>query len=152
MTQVFEQVGHRLLINVEIKVEAGYHPLDQEAETVRLIEDHQLVDRVIVSSFSPSSLRRVHKLNPHIALGFLYARPEQALLSRVLEWFGIAHQAVHPGLGLVNARYVERAHRWGKRINVWTVNDKQDMRRMRDLGVDGIITNYPDVLCQVLRD
>jgi glycerophosphoryl diester phosphodiesterase len=151
LEQVFEQVGHRLLINVEIKVEAGYHPVDQEAETVRLIEDHQLVDRVIISSFSPSSLRRVHRLNPNIALGFLYARPEPALLPRVLEWFGTAHQAVHPGLSMVDAQYVRRAHRWGKRINVWTVNEEHDMRRMRDLGVDGIITNYPDVLCQVLK-
>ena len=152
LAQVFENVGHRLLINVEIKVEAGYHPLEQEAETVRLIEDNQLVDRMIISSFSPSSLRRVHKLNPNIALGFLYDRREPAWLPRVLSWLGIAHQAVHPHFKMVNARYVDHAKRLGKQINVWTVNEQTDMRRMRDLGVDGIITNYPDILCQVLND
>jgi glycerophosphoryl diester phosphodiesterase len=107
---------------------------------------------VIISSFSPSSIRRVRKLNPNIALGFLYARPEPAWLPRVLGWLGIAHQAVHPHFGMVNARYVEHAIRLGKQINVWTVNDETDMRRMRDLGVDGIITNYPDILRQVLND
>jgi glycerophosphoryl diester phosphodiesterase len=151
LAQVFESLGHRLLINVEIKVEAGYHPLEQEAETVRLIEDHQLVDRVIISSFSPSSLRRVRKLNPNIPLGFLYARPEPAWLPRVLGWLGIVHQAVHPHFKMVDARYIDHARRLGKRINVWTVNTETDMRRMRDLGVDGIITNYPDVLCRVLN-
>ncbi len=152
LQEVFEAVGQRLLVNVEIKVEAGHHPLDQETEVVRLIEDHQMVDRVIVSSFSPASLRRVRKLNPHIALGFLYGRPEPALLPRVLGWLGVSHEALHPGIGLVDARYVARARRWGKRINVWTVNEASDMRRMRDLGVDGIITNYPDVLSQVLAE
>jgi glycerophosphoryl diester phosphodiesterase len=43
-----------------------------------------------------------------------------------------------------------RARRWGKRVHVWTVNEVGDMARMRDLGVDGIITNYPDVLRDVL--
>ena len=152
LQHVFDAVGHKLLINIEIKVELGYHPPELESEVVRLIEDNQMTDRVIVSSFSPRSLRRVGKLNRHIPLGFLYGKPEPAFLPFVLRWFRVPHHALHPGFGMVHARYLERARRWGKRVNVWTVNEARDMRRMRDLEVDGIITNYPDVLRGVLAD
>ena len=43
-----------------------------------------------------------------------------------------------------------RARERGQRVNVWTVNEAEEMRRLRDLGVDGIITNYPDLLGDVL--
>jgi glycerophosphoryl diester phosphodiesterase len=150
LQEVFDAIGHRLLVNVEIKVEAGYHPIAQEEEVVRLIEDNQMIDRVIVSSFSPRSLRRVHKLDPNTRLGLLYGRPEPAVLPLVLRWLGVRYDALHPSFQMVDARYIERARRWGVQVNVWTVNAAGDMVRMRDLGVDSIITNYPDVLRDVL--
>jgi glycerophosphoryl diester phosphodiesterase len=150
LQEVFDAVGHRLLINIEIKAERDHHPLAQEAEVVRLIEDNQIAQRVLVSSFAPSSLRRVRKMNPNIPLGFLYSRPEPLFLPRLLRWFSVPYDALHPSLGMVSRGYVERARRRGERVNVWTVNVPHDMRRMRDLGVDGIITNHPDLLRDVL--
>ena len=152
LQEVFAAIGHRLLVNVEIKVELGHHPAALEAEVVRLIEDMQMTERVIVSSFSPTSLRRVRRLNSSIALGFLYGKPEPAFLPLLLRWLLLPFDALHPHFGMVHAQYVDRARRWGKRVNVWTVNDADDMRRMRDLGVDAIITNYPDVLGGVLAE
>lgn len=150
LQQVFDAVGHRLLVNVEIKAEAGPRPSYLEAEVVRLIEDNQMTGRVIISSFAPASLRRVRRLNPRLPLGFLYAPPEPAFLPRLLSLLGTPYQALHPYYRLVDARYVAQARRRGLRVNVWTVNEADDMRRMRELGVDGIITNYPDRLQDVL--
>jgi glycerophosphoryl diester phosphodiesterase len=148
--EVFEAVGHRLLVNVEIKVAPGYHPTDQEAEVVRLIEDHHMLERVIVSSFSPRSLRRIRTFNPRIPLGLLHSKPAPTLLPAVLRRLGLDYAALHPRYSEVDARYMARARRWGKRVHVWTVDEAGSMARMRDLGVDGIITNYPDVLRDVL--
>ncbi len=150
LQQVFDAVGRRLFINIEIKVEKGDRSIGLEAETVRLIEDNHLVDRVIISSFNPSSLRRVRKLNPNIALGLLYGQVETHLFARLARMAGVKYAALHPGLGLVNAKYVRKAHKQGYRVNVWTVNKEPDMRRMLDIGVDAIITNHPDVLGQLL--
>jgi glycerophosphoryl diester phosphodiesterase len=150
LQQVFDALGHRLLFNIEIKVEAGFHPLEQEAETVRLIEDSGMTDRVLLSSFSASSLRRVREMNPHIPLGLLYGTPKPVFLPRLLSWLSVPCDAVHPHFRMVGSRYVRSARRRGRRVNVWTVNTAHDMRRMQDLGVDGIITNYPDVLRDVL--
>jgi glycerophosphoryl diester phosphodiesterase len=152
LQEVFDAVGHLLVINIEIKAERDHHPPAQEAEVVRLIEDNQMVHRVLISSFAPSSLRRVRKMNPHIPLGFLYARPEPLFLPRLLRWLSVPYDALHPSMGLVTRRYMDSARRQGQRVNVWTVNTRQDMRRMRDLGVDGIITNYPDLLRDVLAE
>ena len=152
LQEVFDAVGHRLLVNVEIKAELGHHPPALEAEVVRLIEDNQMTERVIVSSFSPQSLRRVRKLNPNIPLGLLYGKPEPAFLPLLLRWLLVPYDALHPGFGMVHAGYLAQARRWNKRVNVWTVDDADDMRRMRDLGVNSIITNYPDVLRDVLAE
>jgi glycerophosphoryl diester phosphodiesterase len=152
LQEVFDAIGHRLLINVEIKATLGHHSMALEAEVVRLIEDNQMSERVIVSSFSPTSLRRVRKLNPNIPLGLLYGKPEPAMLPFLMRCLLVPYDALHPGYGLVNAALVARAKRQRKRVNVWTVNDADEMRRLCDLGVDGIITNYPDRLRDVLAE
>lgn len=111
-----------------------------------------MVERVIVSSFSPSSLRRVHRMNPRIPLAFLYGDTEPGFMPILVDSLYAPLSAWHPHMGRVNAGYLSRARRWRKRVNVWTVNAADDMRRMCNLGVDGIITNYPDVLRDVLAE
>jgi glycerophosphoryl diester phosphodiesterase len=161
LAEVFEAVGHRLLINVEIKVERGLGATrarqsgQLEVEVIRLIEDYQMTRRVILSSFSPGSLRRAHRLHPNIPLGFLYARsPRRSplLMPRIVHTLVVPYDALHPALSLVDAAYVAGARRWGPPVNVWTVNAPDDMRRVSALGVAGIITNYPDRLNQVLAE
>ena len=150
LRQVFAGVGQRLLINVEIKVAPGHHPERLEPEVVRLIEESGMIDRVLISSFSTRSLRRVRGLNRRIPLALLYSRPAPAALPYLGRWSRIAYDALHPRYDLVGAPLLARARTRGQRVNVWTVNEAAEMRRMRDLGVDGIITNYPDVLRDVL--
>jgi glycerophosphoryl diester phosphodiesterase len=81
-----------------------------------------------------------------------YTRPVPMSLPSMFGWFGLSYDALHPPYALVDARTVALAHRREKQVNVWTVNDADEMRRLRDLGVDGIITNYPDVLSRVLAE
>ena len=160
LVEVFKAIGRRLLINVEIKVERGLASQKRqqgqlEAKVVRLIEDHQMSQQVLVSSFSAGTLRRVHKLCPNIPLGFLYPqlpRLSSRLLLHLIRAWVVPYDALHPALGWVDAARVTWARRMGFPLNVWTVNAADDMRRMRDLDVQGIITNYPDRLSQVLAE
>ena len=55
-------------------------------------------------------------------------------------------------LTVVDERFVQAAHRAGKAVHVWTVNDAESMERLIDLGVDGIISDLPTLLCGVLAD
>jgi glycerophosphoryl diester phosphodiesterase len=150
---VLADVGPHMLINVEVKGQPQAGPL--EAEVVRLIEAQGLVEQVIVSSFYPGSLKRVRALNPDIQLGYLYSGALYKWLPlAVYRWFA-PYDALHPAFRLVDKSYVARAEQHGPGgtacpLNVWTVNDEDDLRRMCDLGVAGIITNYPDRLARIL--
>ena len=160
LAEVFQAIGHRLLINVEIKAERGLASTKRErgqleAEVVRLVEDSAMSQHVLISSFSASTLRRVHRLNPSIALGFLYLqlpRLTSGPLLRLIRAWVVPYDALHPALGWVDAGHAAWARRMGLPVNVWTVNAADDMRRMRNLEVGGIITNYPDRLIRVLAE
>ena len=153
--EVFAAVGQRTLVNVEIKGELGrrarcHEPGQLEAAVVQLIQAHRMVERVIVSSFIPGSLRWVHKLNPDIRLGFLYLGHAHKRLPLWFYGLSAPHDALHPAFRLVHKGYVARARRRGLALNVWTVNTEDDLRQMCDLEVAGIITNYPDRLARIL--
>ena len=65
--------------------------------------------------------------------------------------FAAPHEARHPEHKMVDAHYIAWAQRRGYRVNVWTVDDPDEMCRLIGLGVDGIITDFPDVLRSVLE-
>jgi glycerophosphoryl diester phosphodiesterase len=107
--------------------------------------------RVLLSSFNPFSLRRAKRIAPHVRVGLLYAPDLPLFLSRA--WLAplFPHEARHPEHCMVNARTMRWARRRGYRVNTWTVDDPDEMRRLIALGVSGIITNVPDVLRDVLE-
>lgn len=148
LDKVFEAVGKRLLINVELKSETiGTDGLEQAvAEKIRR---HNMARRVIVSSFSPFALRRFRRIMPEVPIGFLYAEDMPRFLR--LFMIGLSHEARHPHYTMIDAAYVAWAKRSGYRVNTWTVNDIPSAVRQRDLGVDGIITNYPGKVLEALR-
>lgn len=110
-------------------------------------------DRVCVTSFSPRRLHRLRRLLPKVESGAhpwevarlrLQSRPALPRVSRV---------QVPPGafgVRLADTRFLERAHALGLCVDVWTINDPHEMRRLIDLGVDGIMTDSPSLLRQVL--
>jgi glycerophosphoryl diester phosphodiesterase len=149
LQEVVDTVGHRLLINVELKTK-GLRNNGLAAEVVRIIEDNNLSGRVIVSSFSPLALRWVRQANPLIPIGLLYA-PDQPLVLRQAWLRYLVHpEALHPDHTMVDARYIRWARERGYRIHAWTVDGPDEMHHLVDHGVDLIITNRPDLLGKVL--
>jgi glycerophosphoryl diester phosphodiesterase len=146
---VLGELGPRLIVNVEIKTQALFSN-DLEAEVVRLIEDHSMVHRVVVSSFSPFALWRVRRLNPNIPTGLLYS-PDLPLALRK-RWFQPLAQpkALHPRWDMIDRGFVSRAHGQGLAVNTWTCNTPDGMRQLIDWGVDAIITDRPDLLYELL--
>jgi glycerophosphoryl diester phosphodiesterase len=62
------------------------------------------------------------------------------------------HVAINPWFGLVTKEFVDRAHALGIAVNVWTVDDPEQMRALADMGVDAIITNVPSLCREVLSE
>jgi glycerophosphoryl diester phosphodiesterase len=149
LEEVFEAVGNRVYINVELTNYAS--PLDAlPGRVAELIRKHGLVDRVIISSFHPLNLIRFRKLLPSVPLALLALKGQAGGWAR--SWVGglFPQNALHPYFSDVDAALVERVHRGGKKVNVWTVNNEAEICRLLACKVDGIITDDPVLAKKVL--
>jgi len=149
LDEAFEALGRELIINVELKTTA-WRADGLELAVLNVIRRHNAANRVIVSSFNPFALRRFRALAPHIPIGYLYA-PDEPIYLRY-GWFmiGVPHEARHPHHSLVNEQFMAWARNAKYRVHVWTVDEPQRIRQLRDLGVDAIITNRPNVALEAL--
>jgi glycerophosphoryl diester phosphodiesterase len=149
LDEVFSAVGTRFtLINVEIKSEEGMVE-GVEAAVYASIQRHRLAERVVVSSFDPRVLQRFGALTVDIPMGFLEwegTPPEAYGLARL-----VRHEALHPHCTQVNEAYMRAAREAVRSVNTWTVNDTSEALRLRDLGVNAVITDTPDVMLRALR-
>lgn len=150
LEEVLDLVGGKLRINIEIKGK-DWRDTGIEAEIAETIRRRGLTSSIIISSFNPWALRRMRRAAADVRLGFLYAAPKTGLdLAPFFAPRFLGAEALHPHLALVDDTYVARAQRLGLRINVWTVNALEDIMRMVALGVDGIITDHPALVRDML--
>lgn len=147
LDEVFEAVGQRLFINIEIK---SLTPETNGIETAvaACVTRHAMQQRVIISSFNPVALLRVRAALPDVPLGFLYDADTLPLVSALLP--GLSYEATHPRQDLIDAALVAQARQAGHLVNAWTVNDPARGQVLRDLGVDGLITDAPGALLAAL--
>lgn len=125
----------------------------------RLIRDHQMTKKVMVASFDADSLKEFRSVCPEVATS---AGSSEAILFYSLQKMHL-ESAYSPDaqalqvpetfrdLRVVNRRFIEAAHSRNMRVQVWTVNDVKAMKRLLDLGVDGIVTDYPLQLMELLK-
>ncbi len=151
LQEVVEAVGHKLLLNIELKT-ARLGDDGLANAVVRLLEENHLLDRVVVSSFNPLAVWRVRRLNPWISVGLLYAPDSPLLLRRPWMRHLVRPDALHPYYSSVDAGYVQWARQRGYRVHTWTVDDRQEMERLLQAGTDIIITNRPDLLRHLVGD
>lgn len=145
-----------LLVNVEIKNLPWEPDFDADESVAGAVVDlvrGRGTDRVLVSSFHLPTIDRVHERAPEIPTAFLFLVGTD--LGSVVDLVaGRGHGALHPDVraltGAAGSDLVAAAHDRGLAVNVWTVNDPAEIARMADLGVDGIVTDVPDVALQVL--
>jgi glycerophosphoryl diester phosphodiesterase len=119
-----------------------------ELATLDLIEAYDLEDRVIVQSFDHRSIWAIHTENPDITIAALTNRGRPRL-----------ETYVENGASIWSPRYTEideelivEAHELGLKVIPWTVNDADDMRELIAMGVDGIITDRPDILLDIITN
>lgn len=120
-----------------------------EHVVVATLRDRNAGARVVIISFDPAALDSVHRLDSTMMTGLLCEIPSGDLVERTVR--AGARQLVARG-DLITTAVTEKAHRAGLQVVAWTINEAEQMRRMIDAGVDGIITDYPDRLFALLRD
>ena len=142
LTEVLDLVDRKIQINIELKW-AGTAQAVADVIEKYVIEHKRTYDDFLVSSFNHYELAAFHKLLPKVRIGALiweiplgYAEFAEALHA----------YAINPCIEFIDQAFVDDAHRRNMKVFVWTVNDTDDIQRMRILGVDGMFSNYPDRL------
>ena len=136
---------------VEIKSKEKTDGFDQPApdEFIRLLlpvlDSKRLGRRLIVQSFDVRPLQVIHRLRPDIALGYL-TDDKNAGFSDNIRALGFEPAFYNPNFHLVTPELLKQCHERHILVEPWTVETADEMGRMKALGVDGIITDYPDLL------
>jgi len=132
----------RTRVNVELKRDVPSRSRLVLAVTRLLLRELDGRERIILSSFDPAIVAAVSRLVPWLAAGWLVEErvgvPARSLLSRV-----VGARALHPRFTLVTAEAIAPWQRAHLPVNVWTVNDGNEARRLDALGVDALITDEP---------
>lgn len=136
-------------INIEIKNDPAEPDYDDQHTIVEptLAEALKIVprDRLLFTSFDMGAVNRVHDLDDRLATGFITMDRVGVEVS-VGRASAHAHASINPHDPLVTPRFVSAAHEAELLVYPWTVDDPDRMAEMIELGVDGVITNTPDVL------
>ncbi|MGM0458822.1 MAG: glycerophosphodiester phosphodiesterase family protein [Bacteroidota bacterium] len=135
--------------NVETKSQPDwygvYSPLPESFAEIlyRELTALDILGRVIVQSFDSATLIAMREIDPEIPLAMLVYQETQTM-ERMTELLGFTPDIWSPNYSLVTEELVARTDREGIRLIPWTVNDPAEMVRLLELGVDGIITDYPN--------
>ena len=138
------------LFQIDVKTDEVVLP------TMEVIKKTNSTDKVCIASFSSKRLKQVHKLYPEICLSM----GPYEVMKLLLASFGLYRKEVpgnclqipiyQYGIKLVTKRFINYIHSIGLKIHVWTINDEDTMQKLIDLGVDGIITDRPKALKELL--
>jgi glycerophosphoryl diester phosphodiesterase len=141
LDEVFDAVGGRCALNIELKAPGV------EAKAAAIMRVHRAIESSIVSSFDWNSIAAINRVDPEIRFGLLAEKKPDELLARAIE---MKAYAINPRFDMVNAELCAAAHHANLMVLTWTVDVPQLMEFLLDAGVDGIMTNYPERLRDLL--
>lgn len=151
LAEVFEAIGDQARINVELTNYAT--PRDGLADKVcDLVKRFGLEKKVLFSSFLPSNLKRTRSLLPDTPRGLLALGGWIGWWARSFGFNFGDYQALHPYLNDTTPQQIARVHRLKRRLNVYTVNVAEDIRRLINWDVDGIITDDPILAKEIVSE
>jgi len=124
----------RIRLNVELK----YNRDDPQlaAKVIELLRSEGVLDQCVITSLEHSAVRDAKRLAPEVRVGLIVTKSIGDPADIDADFLSLNQNAV-------SAKLLARAHSRGKEIHVWTVNDRQAMERMVEMGVDSLITDYP---------
>ena len=156
LEEVFQRYGSGANYYIETKnpeVAPG-----MEEELLRLMDEYGLRRpaasgwQVLIQSFSPASLQKIHALDPSLPLIQLYDEESSEAIRASLDTARAYAVGVGPYKGDVDAQLVEAAHARCLHVHPYTVNEEQEMEALIEVGVDGMFTNFPDRLANALGE
>jgi glycerophosphoryl diester phosphodiesterase len=142
--------------NIETKSRPEWYGVmvPEPAGFARLLYDELaglgVLDRVYIQSFDVNTLIAMREIDPEVSLVLLFDNEDPLQVN--IDRLGFVPFTISPNYRLVTVGLVEEAHEMGMKVIPWTINQADEMRRQLEMGVDGIITDYPDRAAALHRD
>jgi len=148
LDEVLAWARGRTYLAIEIKNGPVFYE-QIEAKLVELLARHRMRERALIISFDHRALGRLRALDPGLLTGVVYTcRPaDPVALAR-----GAGARVLEPHWGLVTPEGVAAAHAAGLKVNAWATSERRVLRRLLRAGVDGVTTDHPDVLVELLAE
>lgn len=141
------------IYNLELKTSVRFDSLGYNASpaevvkaTVDVVRARNIGNRYYIQSFDVRPLQVVHKQYPEIPVGFL---TEGKNVDSNLKVLGFIPHIYSPQFGIVTKEMIDACHAKKMKFVPWTVNDKEKMKSLIAMGVDGIITDYPNYFAEI---
>ena len=146
LEEVLDEFAQRIPFNLELKWSSEGDYLGLEGRSLEAIDSRGVLGQTLFSSFRESVLREIKRLAPEARIALLIdpREPGPQLHRMVERAHELEAEALNPHFLLVTEELVTRAHHLGLSVNTYTMDDEDGMKRLVDLGVDGIFTNCPD--------
>lgn len=136
--------------NIETKTrpvwDGIYHPAPETVVRLLydLLQEEDVLERATIQSFDMRTLRIARTIDSTMKLSLLVGGNNSNSVRNNVEKLGFTPDVYSPAHGRVNEELIRVAHEMGMEVIPWTVNDVSRMKKLRALGVDGLITDYPD--------
>ncbi len=153
LEQTLQLIDGRVMLLIEIKDGSERYP-GIERRTVELVHKYKAKPWVIIQSFNRKAIDRVRALDPKIRTYFLMGAKFNEFYNNAVSQgkdFKFEHEGVAIHHSALNDQNVSGMQQMGIKVFVWTVNNPEDMKKFIDIGVDGIITDAPDKLLELLK-
>ncbi len=143
--------GQPIRYNIEIKSsqknEGLYHPPYKEFTDLALqtILPFGIGERMVIQCFDTRVLRYMHNQYPQVQTSYLVNDKEKASLAQQLERIGYTPEYYSPAYKIVTPQLIKECHARNMKIIPWTVDDIATIKKLADMGADGVITDYPDL-------
>ncbi len=140
-----------LWYNIETKSKAGadglLHPAPEEFVDllVTVIQKEGVANRTVIQSFDVRTLMVAHQKYPAIKTSLLIENTDKRMLDEQLKELGFVPTVYSPHYSMITPELVKACHNKKMKVVPWTINTKEEIERIKSLGVDGIITDYPDL-------
>lgn len=155
-TESYAKTKNRTIAyNIEIKSKPEYDgkrhpPIERFVDlAVEAIKAEGVEERTTIQSFDPRALKVVHSKYPSMLTSLLVEGNDKRPLNEQLKELGFTPGVYSPHYSLVTPALLEQCHAKGMKVIPWTVNTIDDIKRLKAMGVDGIITDYPDLFAQL---
>jgi glycerophosphoryl diester phosphodiesterase len=150
LDELFKELGGKIFMNIELTNYAS--PSDALVDkVVELIRKYKIENSVMFSSFNANNLAKAQRLIPEVPTGLLALKGWMGAFSRYPFGLRVSPEYTHPYFSDAPASFISAEHGRGRRVNVWTVNDPKDVRRLVHDHVDGIMGDDPRMIRQALE-